>query len=71
MLCSNATYPSGVQVPPPSTNSEPIYATNGANANKSMIYPLNYSLEFIVSVFLRLLDTVQHLRGTGLYISNQ
>jgi len=38
MLCSTAAYPSGNHAPPPLTNAEPIYATNGANANKGLCF---------------------------------
>jgi hypothetical protein len=62
MLCSTATYPSGTHAPPPSTNAEPIYATNGANANKNYwtpsttyeepIYEGNYSNRDILHPFI-------------------
>ncbi len=49
MLCSTAAYPSGNHAPPPLTNAEPIYATNGANANKGSGL-LIHLLEFIFVV---------------------
>ncbi len=42
MLCSTVAYPSGTHAPPPSTNAELIYATNGASANKGLLYMINY-----------------------------
>jgi hypothetical protein len=36
MLCSTVAYPSGSHAPPPSTNAESIYATNGTNPNKGL-----------------------------------
>jgi len=50
MLCSTAAYPSGNHAPPPLTNAEPIYATNGANANKGLGL-LIHLLEFIFVFF--------------------
>jgi hypothetical protein len=58
MLCSTATYPSGTHAPPPPTNAETIYATNGANANKGLLYRFKYSLDFL---FQRLLDIVHDI----------
>jgi hypothetical protein len=42
MLCSTATYSSGTHAPPPSTNVESIYPTNGANANKGLLSLIIY-----------------------------
>jgi hypothetical protein len=38
MLCSTVAYPSGTHGPPPPTNSEAIYATNGSGTNKGGVY---------------------------------
>jgi hypothetical protein len=51
MLSSTAVYPSGTHAPPPSTNTEPIYVTNGANANKGLCL-LIYLLKLISGFFL-------------------
>lgn len=57
MLCSTGTYSSGTHAPPPSTNAEPIYTTNGANGNKGLV--LFFIHLFIRIKFLyRLLDTI-------------
>jgi hypothetical protein len=42
MLSSNATYPSGTHAPPPSTNNESIYATNGTGVNKGLLRLIIY-----------------------------
>lgn len=58
MLCSTAAYSSGSHAPPPSTNAEQIYATNGANGNKGL-FVFIYLLELIFFCFFyRLLDII-------------
>jgi hypothetical protein len=60
MLCSTAAYPSGNHAPPPLTNAEPIYATNGANANKGLCF-INSFIGIYFRCF-RLLDTINNIR---------
>jgi hypothetical protein len=60
MLCSTVAYSSGTHAPPPSTNAESIYVTNGANANKGL-YLSNHLFIGINFPCFRLLDIINNI----------